>query len=301
MEAPRSRLGIILIRQGVISSEELEAGMLYQVRTEAMGAGNGAGRAFRLGEALIALGICSEDQVARGLAEQLAIPFVDLSTDQPTDEAMNAVPLELAAEYGVLPVRMEGDCLVVAAADPGDLGLQEALRRITGAPVISVAGASPQQIRDLISALQRGVGAEALEPAGGEDVDEIGGGAGLDQVAAEPAAFSAVEILNAVLAEASRRGASDVFFGPRPEGTAVQMRLEGSPQTVLQLSQDLHEPLMMHILLTCGLDPTAAGRRQEGRCRVHVDGKPVRLHAATLPGSDGAADGAVIRLAPAQA
>lgn len=299
MLAGRSRLGIILIRQGAISPEELEAGMLYQVRTEAMGAGNGGGRAFRLGEALIALGICSEDQVARGLAEQLAIPFVDLATDQPTDEAMNTVPLELAAEYGVLPVRMEGDCLVVAAADPGDVGLQEALRRITGAPVVSVAGASPQQIRELIESLQRGSGAAVPEPPGGEDVDEVGGGASLEEVAAEPACFSAVEILNALLAEASRRGASDVFFGPGPEATEVQMRLDEGPQTVLRLPTELHDPLMMHILLTCGLDPAGAGRRQEGRCRVHVDGKPVRLHAATVPGSDGSPDGAVIRIAAA--
>lgn len=293
MKTARTRLGLILIRQGAISPEELESGMLYQVRTEAMGAGDGASHGFRLGEALVSLGLCSEREVARGLAEQMEIPFVDLQEEPPTEEALGRIPLKMAAEFQALPVRISGDCLVVAAADPTDRRLHEALNQATDLPLVAIYGASPAQVREVIERLRRGV--PPVEPQDGDfPVDEISGGASLEQVAAAPGEFSPPELMNSILTAAARQGASDVFFGTNPQGVEVQMRLAGEARTVLQLPREIHEPLMAHILLTCGLDPTADGRRQEGRCRVHVDGRPVRLHAATVPGPSG--DGAVIRL-----
>lgn len=306
MSDRRPRLGSILIRQGVISQEELEAGILYQVRTETM-AGVGAvgtalpasaGPPMRLGEALVNLGICTEAEVARALAEQMSVPYIDLCAERPDRATVRLVPLHVALEQCVLPVRLEGNRLTVAAGDPGRERLRDALQAATGLPVVVVVSASASQVRELLPLYhradldERALNAAALETEG--EADEIG-----THTHDQPESLSPAERVNLLLAEAVRQGAADVFFGPTPSGVSVQYRLEGQPRQVAALSGDALPALITHLKLLFGMDLRGAARRQEGRCRVRVDGCPVKLHAATVPGPHG--EGAVVRVLDAEA
>src|SRR5687768_12915292 len=105
--AQHDYLGKVLIQQGIVTPEQLQTALDYQ---------KSAG--VRLGEALTALELCSDEQVARSLALQFDLPFVDLDETAPSPECVATIPAQVALKYCVLPVRMEGDRLIVAVADP---------------------------------------------------------------------------------------------------------------------------------------------------------------------------------------
>src|ERR1051326_5850159 len=102
----RPNLGQILIQNGLLSDEQLDAALLYQGRNNR-----------RLGSALIELGICTEVQIAQALAQQLEMPFVDLHANPPSPNCIALLPREIALEFQALPVRIEQNRLVVVAAD----------------------------------------------------------------------------------------------------------------------------------------------------------------------------------------
>src|SRR5687768_3982335 len=116
MVAGRPRLGCILIESGCITEEQLDTAVQHQVSS-----------GCRLGEALIALGFCSDLQIARALAEQLEVPFVDLHETPPSADCVDLLPREVALCNGVLPIRMQNGRLLVAALDPYDIRLDEAV------------------------------------------------------------------------------------------------------------------------------------------------------------------------------
>ncbi|HTE18778.1 MAG TPA: hypothetical protein VK689_10420, partial [Armatimonadota bacterium] len=138
MALGRPNLGSILTRNGVISQHQLDAAVRYQAED-----------GCRLGEALVSLGACTEVQIAQALAEQLELPFVDLHLSPPIASYTALIPRESALEYGVLPVRMQGNRLLVVARDPFDIRVDEMVRQATDMPVI--LGIAPEsQLRELL-------------------------------------------------------------------------------------------------------------------------------------------------------
>src|SRR5438552_78226 len=135
MVAGRPRLGTLLIQRQILTPEQLEAAVRYQTAA-----------GCRLGEALIELGFCSDADVARSLADQLEIPFVDLDQDPPDAASISLLPRDVAFEYNVVPVRTEGTRLVVAVLDPYNIQLDEILRRATGRQIV-IAMAPERQIQ----------------------------------------------------------------------------------------------------------------------------------------------------------
>src|SRR5688500_18930255 len=92
----RRQLGQILLRHGLISEVQIAAALEYQQC-----------HSCRLGEALISLKLCDEVDIGRALAEQNDIPFVDVRQTPPALEALRLVPRQIAAEYGIIPIRIE--------------------------------------------------------------------------------------------------------------------------------------------------------------------------------------------------
>ena len=86
--------------------EQLELAMQHQVATGG-----------RLGQALIELGHCTDADIARALADQLEIPYVDLQNTPPSPECVSLLPPEIGLEFGLLPIRLQGNRLVVAVLD----------------------------------------------------------------------------------------------------------------------------------------------------------------------------------------
>ncbi len=145
MEAPAPvpwpALGVLLIRDGLVSREELEVALAEQ--------GDGRDRRVsgqRLGEVLVERGVVTSEQVARLVAEQHELPFVDLDESDSIGHVARRLPTELARRCSALPIRVFPDgSLLVAVADPGRLACLDDIRRTLGVRV-RWAVAAPETI-----------------------------------------------------------------------------------------------------------------------------------------------------------
>ena len=114
------RLGEILLREGLISREQLAQALTEQKTSK-----------HRLGYVLVKLGLVPELEVTKLLARQYRMPAVDLSRFEVDPKIIKLVPGDMATKAVVLPLKREGRTLTVAMADPTDLGLLEDLKFIT--------------------------------------------------------------------------------------------------------------------------------------------------------------------------
>lgn len=129
----RHQLGSLLRRNGVISEEQLNEALVYQQE-----------QGMRLGEALLTLGFCEDAHLARALADQLGMPFVDLEETPPPRELLRIFPSSVARRLGAVPVEKKDGAMVVVARNPLDFSVDSTLRKELGMPVIIVSGVESQ-------------------------------------------------------------------------------------------------------------------------------------------------------------
>jgi Type II secretion system (T2SS), protein E, N-terminal domain len=144
MEAARHpwpALGALLVRNGLVSKDELEAVL---ARQRISGHQRISGK--RLGELLVERGIVTRAQVARLLAEQYELPFVELDGSEVNLQAAMLLSEELARRFSALPIsRLPDDSVLVAIADPRSVLFSDDLFRALGAP-LRFAVAAPEKI-----------------------------------------------------------------------------------------------------------------------------------------------------------
>jgi type IV pilus assembly protein PilB len=279
MVAGRPRLGAFLIEQHIITEEQLDAAMQHQV------AGG-----VKLGQALIDLGLCSDRDIARALADQLEIPFVDLDDNPPDVECLTLVPREVALEFGILPIQRQGSRLLVAALDPYDIRLDEALRQATGLhPILAMAPAT--QLRKQLLEHYSDILLE--EPVDGK-VNEITNLNSQEQehlavhrLVAAGEQVSAVAVVNSLIADAVRRGASDLHLEPEPDRLRVRCRIDGRMVLVTSLPGELIPSINARLKIMSGMDISESRRPQDGGCSLRVDSRAIELRVSTLRGVHG--------------
>src|SRR5881392_3184513 len=123
MAAPQphgERIGDLLLREGLITREQLEKALLEQKQS-----------GTRVGYNLVKLGFIQEIELTKTLAKQYKMPAVDLSKFQPDPKIAKLVPTDLASKALVLPLKRDGRQLTVAMADPTNLAVLEDLKFIT--------------------------------------------------------------------------------------------------------------------------------------------------------------------------
>jgi len=276
----RPQLGEILIRRGILTRDQLEECLSY--RRE---------RGTRLGKALADLGYCSDIEIARALAEQLEVPFVDLKETPPSASLMALLPREIAFSLSVVPVRMDFGRLLVATLDPFDVRADQAVTEATGLPVV-LAAAPETQIRELLLTGYSELVEESDPEPERDECDELE--LSLEKLAAACEQVSTVRVVDALLADAIRAGASDLHIRPEAQCIRIRHRLDGSLRTLLTLPITLHPRLVARIKILAGMDISENRRPQDGGAQIKVKGQRYELRVSTLPGIYGEA--VVIRI-----
>lgn len=131
MAREKKRLGEVLVEEGIVTTEQLSAGLAAQERSGG-----------RLGSTLVRLGLVSEDRVLRGLSVQFRTPSASLSTFRCPEGALGLMPAALMEHYQAYPLGLERGRLVLAMVDPTDLrAIQEIEFRIgvSVRPVVSTS------------------------------------------------------------------------------------------------------------------------------------------------------------------
>ncbi|MSR61083.1 MAG: type II/IV secretion system protein [Planctomycetes bacterium] len=271
----RRLLGQILKARGVVREGQIQEALGEQRKHGGL-----------IGQHLVALKHCTAGDVAAALAEQAGLGSVDLAKVRPTSEALAKVDASTAHAYCVLPLELSAGRLKVAIADPLNTAVLEDLAFQTG---LKIEGAVADQ-DTLKQKVKEFYGEE------GSIADAIAAAASLTGSDPEKAAQSApvVRLLNSILHRAIADRASDVHFEVFPKELRVRYRVDGALYEIEAPPVHLAMPLLARIKVMSDLDIAETKMPQDGRISLSIDGRPVDLRVATLPGIGG--EGCVLRV-----
>lgn len=247
----------------------------------------------RLVESLQAQGVLRQEDVARLLAEEFGLPVVDLNASGAVPaEVLALVPRAAAVRYHVLPLAREGDILRVAVADPlSTEGIDELTRTLSLTVDVAVAPAA-----QIARAIERCYGAgpraidstaEPIEPAHRAEKSVVPPGphgAPADEADADA---PIIQLVHTILAEAVRRGASDIHWEPQERRFRVRYRVDGVLYEVDHPPKRLQLAIISRLKLMANISIAEKRLPQDGRFQRVIEGRPLDFRVASLPTTHG--------------
>lgn len=225
-------------------------------------------------------GLCG-DRSSPGSGARSGGEFFEVAGLEVDLRAAGLVDAQVLRRHAALPVAFEGERLVVAMRDPGDLHALEDLAVLSGLPVRSVAADGDEIERISNSVFAAGEEVAGLLPAG-EPGDEDGGGV-VDLVGGPAGDGPVVRLVGSVLQRALAEGASDVHVEPRVGLTTVRYRVDGVLREAMGVRAGLHEGIVARLKVLADLDIAERRVPQDGRFPVKLGSRRAELRVATLP------------------
>jgi type IV pilus assembly protein PilB len=268
----RLQLGGLLVRDGLLTPQQLEEAMAEKE----VGGG-------RLGEIVVRRGWVQGSDVAQALAEQHGLPFLDLAKLEIDSTASHLLTESYARRYRALPVKfLEDDAVLVTVADPTDVVTSHSIRLALGMN-IRLAVVDHDALEEAIARVYR----EGVQVEGGEVLQLIPEAA-LEQLGDSPAAAApAMRLINSVIAQAVKEGASGIHFEPQAETIVVRARVDGVMSRLLEIPKSMQGAITNRLKVMAELDTTETRAPQEGRISIRYDGKPMDLPLAVVPTTHG--------------
>jgi type IV pilus assembly protein PilB len=272
------RLGENLMRDGLLSREQLNQALAEQKASKQ-----------RLGFVLVKLGLVPEIEITKILARQYRMPAVDLSRFDVDPKILKLVPADMAAKGVVLPLKREGRTLTVAMADPSDLGLLEDLKFITRFDLFPVI-AGEYTLRALIEKhYQSANNQQDLENLL-KDMEEAGEDLEVVEEQEEETATQAqiedapvVKLINGLLIEAVKRGASDIHIEPFEHEIRVRYRIDGALLEIMRPPLKMKAALTSRIKILSQLNIAERRVPQDGRLKLKMGNRVIDFRVSTLP------------------
>jgi type IV pilus assembly protein PilB len=270
----RRLLGEILLQAGVLSAENLDDALKYQKET-----------GLRLGECLLRLGHCRDEDVQRALARQAGVPFVDVARGRIAPEVIATVPRAVAEEHSVLPVKIEGPGrIVLAVTDPLAIYQLDHLRFLLGLE-FRCALTTEAAMRE---ALQRYHGIAKREAA---TVGDLGRKLG---PAPDEGEAPIIRLVQATIEDAVRSRASDIHVEPMADRVRVRFRLDGVCRVVADHPKAIQGAVLSRLKLMAGMDIAEKRKPQDGRIEARVGDRAIDIRVSALPATHG--ESLVLRL-----
>ena len=274
------RLGDLLVREGLITREQLDKALQEQRQ-------NGT----RVGYNLVKLGFVQETELTKMLARQFKMPAVDLSRFEVDPKIVKLIPGDIAIKTLVLPLKRDGRTLTVAMADPTNLAVLEDLKFITRYDIFPVIGgeftlksqieklyenAAEAQVNDLLSVIDDLEGDVEVV----EDLEDETSQAALS---AQMEDAPVVKLINAILTDAVKRGASDIHFECFEHDIRVRYRIDGALNEVMKPPMKYKAALISRFKIMAQLNIAERRVPQDGRIKLKMAKKVIDYRVSTLP------------------
>ncbi len=275
--ATTDRIGEMLVREGLITHDQLKRAVYEQ---EQSGTG--------VGYNLVKLGYVKETDITRMMAKQYRMPAVDLSRFEVDPRIAKLIPGDLAIKQQVLPLKREGRTLTVAISDPTRLGVLDDLKFITRYDIFPVI-AGEYTLRNTIENFYESADsqmANLLEHiAEDDDVEILEAEEEMSATAAAVAVDDApvVKLINAILTDAVRKGASDVHFECFEHELRVRYRIDGALQEIMRPPYKMRAALISRFKIMASLNIAERRVPQDGRIRLKIGNKVIDYRVSTLP------------------
>ncbi|MBN1865939.1 Flp pilus assembly complex ATPase component TadA [Candidatus Sumerlaeota bacterium] len=282
---PRKRLGELLIEQNLILPEHLEAALIRQKQT---------GR--RLGQVLIEMGLISYEALTPVLSGQTGVPHVWLRKGLVDPKIVGILPREKAEAHGVMPMFKVRQTLTLGMANCDDLFVIDNIENLTGCRV------QPVHCRrdDIATAIQQYYGGNIemrgfLEGFHRNDADGPENRfEDLRMLDENAEGAPVINLVNLILIDAVKAGASDIHIEPDSRGSHVRYRVDGVLKEVMTPRGDLHGAAVSRIKVMSNMDIAEKRVPQDGRMHVRVERRKVDLRVSSMPTVEG--EKIVIRL-----
>jgi type IV pilus assembly protein PilB len=278
--ATQDRIGEMLLREGLITKEQLSRALQEQTQS-----------GMRLGYCLVKLGFIDENELTKLVARQHRMPAVDLARFEVDQRILKLVPSELATKHVILPLKRDGRTLTVAMADPSNIAVIDDLKFITRYDIFPVL-AGEFTLRNFVekhyeasdvqmAALLEDIAADALgdiellEDAD-EDVSAAAMAAAVDDA-------PVVKLINAVMTDAVKRGASDIHFECFEHELRVRYRIDGALGEVMKPPVKLKAALISRFKIMAMLNIAERRVPQDGRIKLKYGNKVIDYRVSTLP------------------
>jgi type IV pilus assembly protein PilB len=307
-----AKLGEILVRENLISPQNLREALDYQRE-----------HGGRLGYNLVKLGLVSDDMITAVLSRQYGIPSVNLELFQVDEHVLHLIPQEVAQKYSVLPLSRVGASLTLAMVDPTNVFAMDDIKFMTGLNVepVVVAEASIQQAIakyygsskeiELSSIGMDEVAFESMGTRGSnggithadlvsldtidfdtertEDVEVVEDNEEIDLTTLSRISEDApvVRLVNVLLVDALRRGASDIHIEPYEKELRIRFRIDGVLYDVMRPPLKMRDALISRVKIMSKLDISEKRLPQDGRIKIKVKidarSRELDFRVSTLP------------------
>lgn len=274
--APRPvPLGQRLLHAGLISADQLEGALASQGKA-----------GMRLGETLVSLGLISESDLLPLVAAQLGFPAVRLREGLIDPAIVKCIPRPLAEKHACLALFRVHSSLIVAMAEPQNLEVVDFLAEHTGYQIRPVLALRSSIERLLVRCYEADFQVDAITA----DLDD-----GAIELNSEEVHFDTdslhvladgspvVNLVNYLIVQATRQGASDIHIEPAQRFSLIRFRVDGELREILRPRRDLHPAVVSRIKVMSRLDIAEQRKSQDGRFNVLVDNREVDLRVSTLP------------------
>ncbi len=235
--------------------------------------------------ALIDAGKLTRERLAGAVLESLRLQTVTLTVELVDKMALSLVTEKVCRRYGVVPLRLEGETLELAMANPLDLVAQSDIEALTGRSVLP-RFALPNEVSACLDEIfnQEAAIFELLEKIGTEENVEIlgdmpGGVAGEEEVGSP-----VIKLVNSILAQAVHHKASDIHIEHEERNSHIRFRIDGALKNIMSLPSRLGTgPMVSRIKIMSNLDPSIHMRPQDGRTKIRLGGAEIGLRVSILP------------------
>lgn len=272
------RLGDLLIRKGYLNDEQLQVALEHQ-RTN---------RGDKLlGEVIVELELCTEEQVLECLAIEFDVPYVQLDNRMFDAKIFETFPREFIEKHTILPLFKVAGTLTVAVAEPTNVFLLDQLRDMARCDV-QIAIASAKDIRRTVQTYMPNTRVfvidDIIDDANSDCVELIEDS--IDDIGFESELGDQspiIRLVNYVIYNAVRDGASDIHIEPTERRVRVRQRVDGVLHQSLDLPIHLAPAVASRVKIMASLDISERRLPQDGRIHVLMEGRPIDLRVSTLP------------------
>jgi type IV pilus assembly protein PilB len=278
------RLGDLLVKEKIITPEQLEQAVKTQKDSNT-----------RLGAALVKLGFLSDEDVTNFLSRQYGVPAINLSYFEIDPSVVKLIPYETAKRYQILPLSRVGASLTIAMVDPTNVFAMDDIKFMTGfniEPVVASESSILEGIdkaygttkeEDLEQVMQSMTDMDEADVELQADQEEVGL-ADLERAADEA---PIVKLVNLILTDAVKRGASDIHIEPYEKELRVRFRIDGVLQSIMTPPLKLKDAITSRMKIMAKLDISEKRLPQDGRImlKMNIGGRKKQLdfRVSTLP------------------
>ena len=287
------QLGQLLQSRQIVTARQIENALAVQKQT---------GHQKLLGEVLVELGYCTENQIASALAEAYDLPYAQITPKICDPTVVELLPRDFLEEHIILPLFKVGDTFTVAMSEPSNVFLIDEIQRLTNCKV-QIVCATTKDINATLQIYMPSANVFVIDDIIDEtDLDDF---AMIERIAEDISDLEevagqspVVKLVNYLLYNAVRENASDVHIEPDDKKLKVRYRVDGGLYEKMSPPYQMHSAIVSRIKIMAELDIAQRRLPQDGSIHVLMEGSPIDLRVSVMPGNFG--EKVVIRIIDAR-